>query len=107
MEVVQTRLAVSQPGTYRGIADALGKIVRLEGPRALFRGFVPTIIGILPYAGARTVMTVSSQSTCRAYNPAVVAGPTRSGHALSAMLTGNTRRAEKRSSGARKQGVLN
>ena len=53
MEVVQTRLAVSQPGTYSGIADALAKIVRLEGPRALFRGFTPTIIGILPYAGVR------------------------------------------------------
>ena len=52
MEVVQTRLAVSQPGTYSGIADALAKIVRLEGPRALFRGLTPTMIGILPYAGA-------------------------------------------------------
>ena len=51
MEVVQTRLAVSQPGTYSGIADALTKIVRLEGPRALFRGLTPTMIGILPYAG--------------------------------------------------------
>lgn len=52
MEVVQTRLAVSPPGTYSGIADALGKIARLEGSRALFRGLTPTMIGILPYAGA-------------------------------------------------------
>lgn len=52
MEVVQTRLAVSPRGTYSGISDALSKIVRLEGSRALFRGLTPTMIGILPYAGA-------------------------------------------------------
>lgn len=52
MEVVQTRLAVSPQGTYSGISDAVGKIMRLEGSRALFRGLTPTMIGILPYAGA-------------------------------------------------------
>ena len=52
MEVIQTRLAVSPQGTYSGIGDALGKIVQLEGFRALFRGLTPTMIGILPYAGA-------------------------------------------------------
>ena len=58
MEVVQTRLAVSPPGTYSGIADTLAKIVRLEGPRALFRGLTPTLIGVLPYAGARIGITL-------------------------------------------------
>ena len=51
MEVVQTRLAVSPRNTYSGISDALNKIVKLEGSRALFRGLTPTMIGILPYAG--------------------------------------------------------
>ena len=57
MEVVQTRLAVSPKGTYSGISDALTKIVRLEGSRALFRGLTPTMIGILPYAGALLAVT--------------------------------------------------
>ena len=70
MEVVQTRLAVSKPGTYNGIADALTKIVRLEGPRALFRGLTPTMIGILPYAGTpgqclpRVVSRVKMMASC-------------------------------------------
>ncbi len=66
MEVVQTRLAVSQPGTYSGIADALAKIVRLEGPRALFRGLTPTMIGILPYAGVRHRCHTLIASMCHA-----------------------------------------
>ncbi len=37
MEVIQTRLAVSPAGTYRGIANAFSKIVRQEGYKALFR----------------------------------------------------------------------
>ena len=52
LEVVQTRLSVSPKGTYSGISDALSKIVRLEGSKALFRGLTPTMLGIGPYAGA-------------------------------------------------------
>lgn len=37
MEVIQTRLAVSPAGTYRGIANAFSKIVCQEGYKALFR----------------------------------------------------------------------
>ena len=37
MEVIQTRLAISPAGTYRGILDAFAKIVRQEGYSALFR----------------------------------------------------------------------
>ena len=37
MEVIQTRLAVSPAGTYKGILDAFSKIVRQEGYAALFR----------------------------------------------------------------------
>lgn len=37
MEVIQTRLAISPAGTYRGILDAFAKIVRQEGYFALFR----------------------------------------------------------------------
>ncbi len=38
---------------HAGIWDTLAKTVAHEGPRALFRGLVPTMCGILPYAGAR------------------------------------------------------
>ena len=38
-------------GGYRGIVDCALKIYRHEGPRAFGRGLLPTVLGILPYAG--------------------------------------------------------
>jgi len=51
LELVRTRLAVSPPGAYRGIADAAAQVWRVEGPRAFYRGIGPSLVGILPYAG--------------------------------------------------------
>jgi len=51
LEVLKTRLALRRTGQYSGIFDAAGKIYRNEGLRSFYRGYVPNIIGILPYAG--------------------------------------------------------
>lgn len=51
LELVRTRLAVSPPGSYRGIVDAAAQVWVREGPRAFYRGIGPSLIGILPYAG--------------------------------------------------------
>ncbi|XP_030372657.1 calcium-binding mitochondrial carrier protein SCaMC-3 isoform X2 [Scaptodrosophila lebanonensis] len=51
MEVLKTRLALRKTGQYKGIADAAYKIYKNEGGRAFYRGYVPNILGILPYAG--------------------------------------------------------
>lgn len=51
LELVRTRLAVCPAGTYAGIIDCAGKVLRQEGVRAFYRGIVPSMIGILPYAG--------------------------------------------------------
>lgn len=51
MKVVKTRLAVSKTGQFRGLVDCIVKIFQREGVRAFFRGYVPNIIGIIPYAG--------------------------------------------------------
>lgn len=53
MEVVKVRLAVSPNGTYTGVWDVLRKV---WGPpnggfRPLYRGLVPSLVGIFPYAG--------------------------------------------------------
>lgn len=45
----QTRLTVSS--AYKGVGDAFISIVRKEGPRALFGGITPSLIGIIPYSG--------------------------------------------------------
>lgn len=38
-------------GQYKGILDCGLKIYKREGVKALFRGYVPNLLGIIPYAG--------------------------------------------------------
>jgi solute carrier family 25 phosphate transporter 23/24/25/41 len=51
LEMVKTRLAVCAPGTYHGIIDCARKVWVQEGWRSFYRGLLPSMIGILPYAG--------------------------------------------------------
>ncbi|CAN6718597.1 unnamed protein product [Malus baccata var. baccata] len=39
------------PQQYRGIYHALTTVFREEGPRALYRGWLPSVIGVVPYVG--------------------------------------------------------
>ncbi|KAG5683007.1 hypothetical protein PVAND_012318 [Polypedilum vanderplanki] len=50
-DVVRTRfIAQDHNRGYRSIADAFATILRLEGPRGLFRGLVPSVSAIAPNA---------------------------------------------------------
>ncbi|XP_036338124.1 calcium-binding mitochondrial carrier protein SCaMC-3 isoform X2 [Rhagoletis pomonella] len=51
MEVLKTRLALRKTGQYTGILDAAKKIYLLEGVRSFYRGYIPNMLGIIPYAG--------------------------------------------------------
>lgn len=51
LEVLKTRLALRKTGQYKGILDAVMKIYANEGIRSFYRGYVPNILGIVPYAG--------------------------------------------------------
>ncbi|XP_055912519.1 mitochondrial adenyl nucleotide antiporter SLC25A25 isoform X3 [Eupeodes corollae] len=51
MEVLKTRLALRKTGQYTGIADAAKKIYSREGLRSFYRGYIPNMLGIIPYAG--------------------------------------------------------
>ena len=50
-EVLKTRLALRKTGQFKGIADAAYKIYTLEGIRSFYRGYIPNLLGIVPYAG--------------------------------------------------------
>lgn len=50
-EVLKTRLALRKTGQYKGIVDAAYKIYSKEGLASFYKGFVPNLLGILPYAG--------------------------------------------------------
>jgi solute carrier family 25 phosphate transporter 23/24/25/41 len=51
MEVLKTRLALGSTGQYRGMGDCCRQILAREGPRALYRGITPSLVGVIPYAG--------------------------------------------------------
>uniref|UniRef100_A0A1B0EVK0 Uncharacterized protein n=3 Tax=Phlebotomus papatasi TaxID=29031 RepID=A0A1B0EVK0_PHLPP len=51
LEVLKTRLALRKTGQYSGILDAAKKIYVTEGIRSFYRGYIPNMLGIIPYAG--------------------------------------------------------
>lgn len=51
LEVLKTRLALRKTGQYKNIADAAHKIYIYEGLKSFYRGYIPNILGIIPYAG--------------------------------------------------------
>ncbi|XP_064078368.1 mitochondrial adenyl nucleotide antiporter SLC25A25-like isoform X4 [Macrobrachium nipponense] len=51
LEVLKTRLALRKTGQYKSIIDAAKKIHKHEGIRSFYRGYVPNLLGIIPYAG--------------------------------------------------------
>ncbi|ERN08880.1 mitochondrial adenine nucleotide transporter ADNT1 [Amborella trichopoda] len=54
LDMVRGRLTVQtekSPYRYRGMFDALSTVLREEGPRALYKGWLPSVIGVIPYVG--------------------------------------------------------
>ncbi|KAI4833236.1 hypothetical protein KUCAC02_016149 [Chaenocephalus aceratus] len=51
MEVLKTRLTLGKTGQYSGIADCAKHILQREGVAALYKGYVPNLLSIVPYAG--------------------------------------------------------
>lgn len=50
-QVLKTRLALRKTGQYSGISDCAKQIFRKEGLTAFYKGYVPNMLGIIPYAG--------------------------------------------------------
>jgi solute carrier family 25 protein 42 len=44
-------MAVTNVGAYKNLQDVFRRTFREEGCRAMYRGFAPAIIGVVPYAG--------------------------------------------------------
>ncbi|XP_064470987.1 mitochondrial coenzyme A transporter SLC25A42-like isoform X2 [Ornithodoros turicata] len=52
LDLARARMAVSPAERYRNLAHVFVKIWKEEGPLKLYRGFTPTMLGVIPYAGA-------------------------------------------------------
>ncbi|XP_053417287.1 calcium-binding mitochondrial carrier protein SCaMC-2 isoform X2 [Nycticebus coucang] len=51
MEVLKTRMALRKTGQYSGMLDCARRILAREGVAAFYKGYVPNMLGIIPYAG--------------------------------------------------------
>ncbi|XP_055697119.1 mitochondrial coenzyme A transporter SLC25A42 [Phlebotomus papatasi] len=52
LDLARARMAVTDKYTgYRTLRQVFVTICRDEGPRTLFRGYWPTVLGVIPYAG--------------------------------------------------------
>ena len=51
LQVLKTRLALRKTGQYSGMVDCAIKVYKNEGVSVFYRGYIPNIIGIIPYAG--------------------------------------------------------
>ncbi|XP_049427293.1 calcium-binding mitochondrial carrier protein SCaMC-3 isoform X3 [Epinephelus fuscoguttatus] len=51
MEVLKTRLTLRKTGQFSGIADCAKQILQKEGVTAFYKGYVPNLLSIVPYAG--------------------------------------------------------
>ena len=49
-QVLKTRLTLRRTGQYKGLLDCARQILKREGTRALYRGYLPNMLGIIPYA---------------------------------------------------------
>ncbi|XP_077460732.1 mitochondrial adenyl nucleotide antiporter SLC25A24-like [Stigmatopora argus] len=51
LEVLKTRLALRKTGQFSGISDYAKHILQREGVSAFYKGYVPNLLSIVPYAG--------------------------------------------------------
>ncbi|CAD6332684.1 unnamed protein product [Miscanthus lutarioriparius] len=72
MDMVRGRITVQtdkSPYQYRGMFHALGTVYREEGFRALYRGWLPSVIGVVPYVGLNFAVYESLKDWLLQTNP--------------------------------------
>ncbi|OQV24656.1 Mitochondrial coenzyme A transporter SLC25A42 [Hypsibius exemplaris] len=52
LDLARARMAVTEKSRYSSLRDVFRHLLKEEGWLALYRGFSPTILGVIPYAGA-------------------------------------------------------
>uniref|UniRef100_UPI003AAF6381 mitochondrial adenyl nucleotide antiporter SLC25A24-like isoform X1 n=1 Tax=Centroberyx gerrardi TaxID=166262 RepID=UPI003AAF6381 len=67
MEVLKTRLTLGKTGQYSGMFDCAKKILKNEGVRVFYKGYIPNLLGIIPYAGIDLAVYESLKTTWLSY----------------------------------------
>eukprot|EP00041_Stephanoeca_diplocostata_P023615 m.583104 g.583104 ORF g.583104 m.583104 type:complete len:219 (-) comp22338_c0_seq29:1092-1748(-) len=69
MEVLKTRLALSQGGPYSSMASCLRTTVHNEGFGALYKGLAASNLGMIPYAGVDLAVYGTLKAEWKRRNP--------------------------------------
>ncbi|XP_068605016.1 mitochondrial adenyl nucleotide antiporter SLC25A24-like [Brachionichthys hirsutus] len=75
MEVLKTRLTLRKTGQYSGTFDCAKRILRKEGVKAFYKGYVPNLVGIIPYAGIDLAVYESLKNAWLSYHAKDSANP--------------------------------
>lgn len=51
LDLARARMAVTNETRYKNIRAVFKEIIRKEGFLKLYKGYVPTLLGVVPYAG--------------------------------------------------------
>eukprot|EP00388_Colpodella_angusta_P012884 GDKJ01032517.1.p1 GENE.GDKJ01032517.1~~GDKJ01032517.1.p1 ORF type:complete len:316 (-),score=55.00 GDKJ01032517.1:873-1820(-) len=75
LEIVKTRLAASPKGTFHGISDCFVRTWAAGGVRELYRGLLPSLLGIVPYAGIDLALFETMKRKYMASHDGIAPGP--------------------------------
>jgi solute carrier family 25 phosphate transporter 23/24/25/41 len=67
LDMVRGRLTVQAEGSaarYTGLGHAIRTIAREEGPLAFYKGWLPSVIGVVPYVGLNFAVYESLKELC-------------------------------------------
>lgn len=51
LDVLRARMAVTHKTSYKGIMSMFLMTLRIDGASSFYRGFLPTVLGVIPYGG--------------------------------------------------------
>ncbi|XP_051943182.1 calcium-binding mitochondrial carrier protein SCaMC-1-like isoform X1 [Hippocampus zosterae] len=75
MEVLKTRLTLRKSGQYSGMFDCAKTILKKEGVKAFYKGYIPNLLGIIPYAGIDLAVYESLKNAWLSYHTKDSANP--------------------------------
>lgn len=75
MEVLKTRLTLRKTGQFSGMFDCAKQILKKEGVKAFYKGYVPNLVGIIPYAGIDLAVYESLKNAWLSYHTSDSANP--------------------------------
>ncbi|XP_063953157.1 mitochondrial coenzyme A transporter SLC25A42-like [Lytechinus pictus] len=76
LDVLRARMAVTHRTSYKGILSMFLMTLRVDGMSSFYRGFLPTVLGVIPYGGISFFTYETLKKRQREYTDAAEPSPT-------------------------------